>query len=419
MNRVASIQDTVLTPFTRSMFQKASLVIGVVLLLGACFYGAQAISLVLTAIATLYVIVSFVFKPKLRQHIYLKDEALRISKSAQLSGFDKWVLGCFIVIAAASNIYALANISMLMLVIVAYQICLSVLVYRCLQRQDELVLPLAEKYLLLENKQSNCLLQQRFDIYMVKQPVEVLPLLAGEEVEQSEATQRQLEFVGTISLEEDPFDGDDAKTVIAQLNLHLFITPGHTITKKSWRDSIKSFCFGLVGLYIYVCWLPDLFKFLFPVGRRRTKFGDYFYMTETMSDYGVVFMMCITFVFLAIPCLAVIFTFCSEIRFGTFKAVCVTKEQLWLLTPGINGHDSRKISYAEVAYISHADVQAEADDVGPPGLYIDGDIKLIGVDSHLIPLSGWVWSGRYILNYLVKLGVPVRLVPQEKQQKNE
>ncbi|MCK8045159.1 hypothetical protein MSG37_09690 [Shewanella sp. 1CM18E] len=399
MNTVASIQDTVLTPFTRSMFQKASLVIGVVLLLGACFYDAQAILLVLTAIATLYVIVSFVFKPKLRQHIYLKDDALRISKSAQLSGFDKWVLGCFFVSVAASDIYALANISMLLLVIVAYQICLSVLVYRCLHRQAELVLPLAEKYLLLENKQSNCLLQQRFDVYMVKQS--------------------ELVFVGTISLEEDPFDGDDAKTVIAKLNLHLSITPGHTITKKSWRDSIKSFSFGLVGLYVYVCWLPDLFKFLFPVGRRRTKFGDYFYMTETMSDYGVVFMMCITFVFLAIPCLAVIFTFCSEIRFGTFKAVCVTKEQLWLLTPGINGHDSRKISYAEVAYISHADVQAEADDVGPPGLYIDGDIKLIGVDSHLIPLSGWVWSGRYILNYLVKLGVPVRLVPQEKQQKNE
>ncbi|MCL1130993.1 hypothetical protein [Shewanella sairae] len=419
MNTVASIQDTVLTPFTRSMFQKASLVIGLGFLLGACFYGAQAISLVLTIFATLYVIISFVFKPKLRQHIYLKDDALRISKLAQISSFDKWVLGCFVVIVAASDIYALANISILMLVIVAYQICLSVLIYRRLHRQDELVLPLVEKYLLLENKQSNCLLLQRFDIYMVKQPAEILPLPAEVLTEQDEATQRQLEFVGTISLEEDPFEGDDAKTVIAQLNQHLSMMTGHTITKKSWRDGVKIFLLSFTGLYAYVFWLPGLFKFMFPVGRYRNKFGDVIYRTESMSDGGVVFMMVIAFIMLALPCLAYIFSFYSDVKSRTFKSVCITKDATWLLTPGINGHDSRKISCAEIAYISHADVQVGAEDSAPLRLSIDGDIKLIGVDSHLIPLSGWVWSGRYILNYLVKLGVPVRLVPQEKKPKNE
>ena len=165
--------------------------------------------------------------------------------------------------------------------------------------------------------------------------------------------------------------------------------------------------------------LPDLFKFMFPVGRYRNKFGDIVIRTEGMSDFGVVFMMCIMFVFLAMPCLAFIFTFCSEVRFGTFKAVCVTKEQLWLLTPGINGHDSRNISCDEIAYISHADVKAGEDYAGPPVLYIDSDIKLIGVDNNLISLSGCAWSGRYILNYLVKLGVPLRLVAQECQPKSK
>ncbi|MDR8525652.1 hypothetical protein [Shewanella fidelis] len=415
MNPATRIQDKVLSPFTRSMFQKASLVIGLILLLGACFYDAQAISLVLTAIATLYVTISFVFKPKLRQQIYLKDDALRVLKSAQISGFDKWVFACFVLLTAASNIYALANISTLLLVIVAYQVCLSVWVYKRLQRQDELVLLLDEQYLLLENKQSNCLLLQRFDIYLLNPSAEIISQPVDEDLAQSEVKQRQLEFVGTISLEEDPFEGDDAKAVVEQLSQYLSITSGYTLTRKSWRDGLKVFPFSLAGLYAYVFWLPDLFKFMFPVGRYRNKFGDIVIRTEGMSDFGVVFMMCIMFVFLAMPCLAFIFTFCSEVRFGTFKAVCVTKEQLWLLTPSINGHDSRNISCAEIAYISHADVQAGKDDVGPPVLYIDGDIKLIGVDSNLISLSGCAWSGRYILNHLVKLGVPLRLVAQECQ----
>ncbi|WP_045466377.1 hypothetical protein [Vibrio hyugaensis] len=412
MSTIASIQDTVLIPFTRSMFQKASLLIGVVCLLGACFYDAQVVSLVLTAIATLYVIISFVFKPRLRQHIYLKDDALWVSKSAQISGLDKWVFACFIVSFATINIYALVNISMLMLVIVVYQICLSILVYKRLHCQYEFVLPLADKYLLLENKQSNCLLLQRFDIYLVKQPAEELPLPTEGEVGQSETKLRELEFVGTISLEEAPFEGDDAEAVVEQLNQHLSITRGHTMTKKSWRDGVKIFLWSLVGLYAYVFWLPDLFKFLFPVGRYRSKFGDLVTHTEAWSDFGVVFMMCITFVFLAMPCLAHVFNFYREVKFATFKAVCVTKEKFWLLTPSINGHDSRKISCAEIAHISHANVQAGVDDAGSPDLYIDGDITLIGVDNHPITLSGWAWSGRFILNHLVKLGVPVRIVRQ-------
>ena len=417
MSATVSIQDTVLIPFTRSMYQKASLAIGLGFLIGACFYDAQAISLVLTIFATLYVIVSFVFKPKLRQQIYLQDDELWVSKSARMSAFDKWVFGCFIVIAATSNFYALANITMQMVGVVAYQICLSVLVYRRLHRQDELVLPLAEKYMLLENKQSNCLLLQRFDIYLVKQPVEVFPLLAGEEVEQSEAKQRELVFVGTISLEENPFDGDDAKTVIAQLNQHLSMMTGHTITKQSWRDGVKIFLLSFTGLYAYVFWLPGLFKFMFPVGRYRNKFGDVIYRTESMSDGGVIFMMVIAFIMLALPCLAYIFSFYSDVKSRTFKSVCITKDATWLLTPGINGHDSRKISCAEIAYISHADVQVGAEDNAPLRLSIDGDIKLIGVDNNLIPLSGWAWSGRYILNHLVQLGLPVRLPLQDNQPK--
>ncbi|WP_299802852.1 hypothetical protein [uncultured Shewanella sp.] len=419
MNITASIQDTVLTPFTRSMYQKASLVIGLGVLLGACFYDAQTFSIVLTGLVAVYVIVSFVFKPKLRQHIYLKDGSLRVSKSARMSGFDKWVFGFSIVIAAVSNIYVLANITMVMVGIVAYQICLFALVYRRLHRRDELVLPLTEKYLLLENKQSNCLLLQRFDIYLLKQPVETLPQPAAEEVEQSEAKERELVFVGTISLEEDPFEGDDAKTVIAQLNQHLCMTAGHTMIKKSWRDGVKIFLLSLAGLYAYVFWLPSLFKFMFPVGRYRNKFGDVIYRTESMSDWGVIFMMVIMFIMLALPCLAYVFCFYSEVKSRSFKAVCVTKEELWLLTPGVNGHDSRKILRAEMAHISWADVQAGAEDVGPPRLYIDGDIKLIGVDTNLISLSGWAWGGRFILNHLVKLGLPVRLVWQDNQLRVE
>ncbi len=401
------------------MYQKASLVIGLGVLLGACFYDAQTFSIVLTGLVAVYVIVSFVFKPKLRQHIYLKDGSLRVSKSARMSGFDKWVFGFSIVIAAVSNIYVLANITMVMVGIVAYQICLFALVYRRLHRRDELVLPLTEKYLLLENKQSNCLLLQRFDIYLLKQPVETLPQPAAEEVEQSEAKERELVFVGTISLEEDPFEGDDAKTVIAQLNQHLCMTAGHTMIKKSWRDGVKIFLLSLAGLYAYVFWLPSLFKFMFPVGRYRNKFGDVIYRTESMSDWGVIFMMVIMFIMLALPCLAYVFCFYSEVKSRSFKAVCVTKEELWLLTPGVNGHDSRKILRAEMAHISWADVQAGAEDVGPPRLYIDGDIKLIGVDTNLISLSGWAWGGRFILNHLVKLGLPVRLVWQDNQLRVE
>ncbi|WP_108944895.1 hypothetical protein [Shewanella halifaxensis] len=415
MNSATSIQDKVLTPFTRSMFQKASLVIGLILLLGACFYDAQAVSLVLTAIATLYVTISFVFKPKLRQQIYLKDDALRISKSAQISGFDKWVFACFVLLAAASNIYALANISTLMLVIVAYQVGLSVWVYKRLQRQDELVLPLAEQYLLLENKQSNCLLLKRFDIYLLNPSAEIISQPVDEDVAQSEVKQRQLEFVGTISLEEDPFEGDDAKAVVEQLSQYLSITPGYTITKKLWRNSIKSFCFGLVGLYVYVCWLPDLFKFLFPVGRRRTKFGDYFYMTETMSDNGVVFMMVIMFIMLALPCLAFIGDFIGDAKQGLFKAVCVTKEALWLLTPDTNNQNSNCLLRGDMAHICCADRQVTPAEPSLLRFYIDRDIQLIGKDNQLIPLSGWVWAGRFILNHLVALGLPVRLVRQNNQ----
>ncbi|ABV89356.1 hypothetical protein [Shewanella pealeana] len=419
MNITASIQDAVLTPFTRSIYQKASLVIGLGLLICSCFYDAQAFSIVLTGLVTVYVIVSFAFKPKLRQHIYLKGDSLRVLKSARMSGFDKWVFGFSIVIAAVSNTYALANITMVMVGIVAYQICLFSSVYRRLHRRDELVLPLTEKYLLLKNKQSNCLLLQRFDIYLLKQPIEEVQQAAEVLTSQSEVVEQAIEFVGSISLEEEPFEGDDAEAIIAQLNQHLSITIGNTVTKKSWRASVKPFLFAMAGLYTYVFLLPDLFKAIFPVGRYRNKFGDVIYRTESMSDLGVIFMMVIMFIMLALPCFAYLFSFYSDVKSRSFKAVCTTKDAIWLLTPAISGHESREILRAEMAHISWADVQAGAEDVGPPRLSIDGDIKLIGNDNQLISLNGWAWSGRFILNHLVKLGLPVRLVRQDNQLKVE
>ncbi|RSD30218.1 hypothetical protein [Vibrio pectenicida] len=410
MNTIASIQDTVLTPFTRSIYQKAFLVIGLCILLGAFFYDAKTVSLMITGIATVYVIISFAFKPKLRQHIYKQDDSLHVVKSALMSRFDKRVLCCFILIAVVSDFYALADITMLMLGNVGYQICLSVLVYRLLYRQEEVILPLMEKYLLLENKQSNCLLMKRFDIYLVIHSVEVLELPAVYQADQNEVKERELEFVGTISLEKKPFEGDDAVTIIAELNQYLSTTTGHTMVKKSWRDGVKIFVLSLVGLYAYIFWLPSLFKFMFPVGRYQNKFGDIVTRTEGMSDFSVYFMMFIIFIMLALPCFSAIYNFYHDVRFSTFKAVCATSEGLWLLTPCTSGHYSRKISRSEIAYICYADIKVNEDDFLPPTRYIDQDIKLIGVDGNLISLNDCVWSCHFILDHLVKLGLPVRLV---------
>ncbi|WP_339388924.1 hypothetical protein [Vibrio caribbeanicus] len=410
MNTIASIQDTVLTPFTRSIFQKVFLVFGLCILLGAFFYDAKIISLVITGIATVYAIISFTFKPKLRQHIYKQDNSLRVVKSSLMSHFDKRALCCFIVIAVVSDFYALGDVTMFMLGNVGYQICLSILVYRRLCRQDEIILTLTEKYLLLENKQSNCLLMRRFDIYVVIQPVEVLELPEVYQTDQNEVKERELEFVGTISLEEKPFEGDDAETVIAELNQYLSMVTGHTMTKKSWRDGVKIFILSLFGLYAYIFWLPSLFRFLFPVGRYQNKFGDIVTGTQGMSDFGVYFMMTIMFITLALPCFSTIYNFYHDVRFSTFKAVCATSEGLWLLTPCTSGHYSRKISRSEIAYIFYADIKVNEDDFLPPTRYIDQDIKLIGVDDNLISLNNCVWSCHFILDHLVKLGLPVRLV---------
>ncbi|MER2497977.1 hypothetical protein ABS858_17975 [Vibrio neptunius] len=410
MNTIASIQDTVLTPFTRSIYQKAFLLIGLCILVSAFFYDAQTITLVTSGIATVYVIVSFVFKPRLHQHIYKQDDCLHVVKSALMSNLDKRVLCCFILISVVGNAYAWADVTMLMLGNVAYQICLAVLVYRWMHQQEELALPLTNKYLLLENKQSNCLLMQRFDIYIDKRPAEVLALSAVDETYQSADKERELEFVGTISFEEEPFEADDAATIITEINQHLSTTMGDTMTRKSWRDTAPPFVLSLVCLYAYVFWLPSLFEFMFPVERHQNKFGHMVNGTESMPDFGVHFMMFIMFIIFALPCFSAIYNFCHNVRFSTFEAVCATNEGLWLLTPSINGHESRKISRAAIAYISYADIQAKTEDAVPPTMYIDQDIKLIGVDDNLISLNDCAWNCRFVLNHLVKLGLPVRLV---------
>ncbi len=144
-----------------------------------------------------------------------------------------------------------------------------------------------------------------------------------------------------------------------------------------------------------------------------------------MSDMGVVVMMVITFIMLALPSFVFIFTFYSDIKSRSFKAVCTTKDAVWLLTPGtsssssISGHESRTILRSTMSHIACADIQVAAEDNTPLRLSIDGDIKLIGRDDNLISLSSWAWSGRFILNHLVKLGLPVRLVQQANQPKVE
>ncbi|MGS0693102.1 hypothetical protein [Shewanella sp. 0m-4] len=413
MNIKASIQDAVLTPFTRSIYQKASLVIGFGLLIWSYFYDALAFSVCFTVLLTLYAIVSFAFKARQRQLIYLKNNVVVVVKSVLMSAFDKWVFGFFIVISIVSNTYALANINFIAIGIIAYQFCILIFIYRLLQRQCEFALPLDSQYLLLENEQSNCLLIKRFDIYFLEQQTEVLP-------QQAEGIEQAIEYIGSISLEEDDADG-----VIATLNQHLSMTRGRTVTKKSWRASVKPFLFAIAGIYTYVFLLPGFFKAILPVGPYRNKFRDVINRTESMSDMGVVVMMVITFIMLALPSFVFIFTFYSDIKSRSFKAVCTTRDAVWLLTPGtsssssISGHESRTILRSTMSHIACADIQVAAEDNTPLRLSIDGDIKLIGRDDNLISLSSWAWSGRFILNHLVKLGLPVRLVQQANQPKVE
>ncbi|MGF1749235.1 hypothetical protein [Vibrio cionasavignyae] len=409
---MTTIHETVLTPFTRRLFQIAVLVIGAGLLLGAVFYDTQALTLILSALATLYVIVGFVFKPKLRQHIYRHEDAIEVTKSALMSQIDKWASGSFIVMAVASNIHILVDATMPMLANLVYQICLSAFVYKQMTHDVLLILPLTEKYIFLENKQSDCLLMQRFDIYSLTPPTETLP--ESEEKEPIEAKEQALQFIGTLSLVEEPFEGEDARAVLTTLNQHLSLTLGNTETQKSWPERGKAFVLSLAGLYVYVVWLPELFKLMFPVGRYRNKHQMLVTRTEDMSDFGVYFMMFIMFITLAVPCLIAVFTFYQQVRRGMFKATCITNEDLWLLTPSIKGHYSRTISRTEMAYISYAYGRSNTESSGPIGVCIDHDIKLIGVDNNLISLNGWAWSGHFTFNHLVKFGLPVRLAQQKR-----
>ncbi len=379
-----------ITPALRIVFQIFYLFLGVVFLLGFIFMGSFYFAWTFSVLLTCYVLVSFLFKKKKRQKIWVDEDKILLSSSISCSKLDKITLKSLSVIGLICCVWLFFDKHFSTLLFTSANICiLFYFVYYTLKQKPTNAIDTNNQIAILDRGYGQCILVRRFDIYTFSE---------------------KKTFICTIEI-----NSKDIDKCLDNLEKHINIIRGTIKEKLDWKYNFNYALFSFISIYIYIFKLPGWLKLLFPVGYHSNfKLNKPVYTSPFMSNLGVCWMMFVCAMPL-IMFISWIISFFRSIKEQSRNVLILTNDTIFIIPSQKNcigntfydhSTESFIIPTSEVQYLIWPKFGENKSRITP---YLDKNVKLIDRNDKLIALSSWSWAANDIIHHLVKNGLPVRL----------